>query len=106
MAFIEDFTPFFNAAEFADVAALTPAAGGLASAGTVIYDENGESLADLGIETVGPSCIFPIAQWPDVKEADTLEIAFNAPIGVRNYRVRSRALLSDGKICLLTLVRI
>lgn len=104
MSFKEDFSAFFNTAEFADPAALTPAAGGLSIAGVVIYDDNGTLLEDYNVVTVGPSVIFPAEQWPDADEADLLEIIF-PDVGSRSYRLRSKRLLDDGKIALAELVR-
>lgn len=105
MAFVEDMTPFFNVNEFATAAQFTPAAGGVAQAGVVIYDENGVVLDDFGVETVGPSVQIPASQWPNCDEADLLQINFPAPLGARTYRIRAKTLLGDGKIALLSLVR-
>lgn len=105
----EDLSTFFNQAEFAYVAAYTPAVGGLAQAGTVIYDENGTILGDFGVATVSPACIFPTEQWPDADENDTVEIIFPktvlSPPRSRLYKLRSVQPLDDGAITLATLVR-
>ena len=106
MAFTEDLSPFFNDAEFASRAALVPEEGGAAIAGVVIYDENGTTMGEFGVETASPTALFPLEQWPRAKEGDTLQILFASPIGRRDYRVRSVVPQGDGKVAALALVRL
>jgi hypothetical protein len=94
MAFAEDLSLFFDAEEFADEATLTPGGGGV-----VIFDRNGLTIEDLGVQTEGPSAVFPTTQWPNAAVTHTLSI------GSTSYTVRAVTPLLDGAITLLTLTR-
>ena len=94
MPFIEDFSAFFNDAEFASEATLTPGGPGL-----VIFDEHGEIHQEFNVEHSGPSALCPASQWPNAASGATLTIA-----GV-SYVVRSAPRIDDGALMLLTLAR-
>lgn len=95
MAFTEDLTAFFNDAEFAVEATLTPGGPGL-----VIFDEGGEISEEYGVQHAGPVALCPASQWPAIAIGDTLTI------GLKTYRVRSAPRIDDGALMLVTLARI
>lgn len=103
MAMTEDFTLFFDTAEFADAAVHTPAAGGTGTPGTLIFDENGLVLEEYDVQTVGPTATCARSQWPSVREGDTVTVSFDG--GAISYRLRAVTPLGDGKLLLLQLVR-
>lgn len=90
----EDLSVFFNGDDFAVEATASP--GGV---GSVIFDENGVILQQMGIETSGPSLICPASQWPSLTNTGTVTI------GLVTYKVRSSIALDDGAIKLLALAR-
>lgn len=91
----EDLSAFFNDAEFATEATLTPGGPGL-----VIFDENGEVLEEYGIQHAGPAALCPAAQWPLLAIGDMLTI------GLRSFRIRSAPAVADGALLVLTLARL
>ena len=95
MPFYEDWSAFFNEAEFAVEATLTPGGPGL-----VIFDEGGEILETFGIQHAGPIALCPASQWPNLAIGDTLTI------GATGYRIRSAPRIDDGALTLLTLARV
>ena len=105
MAMVEDFSAFFNTNEFADDAMLTPMEGGAPVVGAVIYDENGSTLGQFGVDSAGPTALYPAEQWPAAKTGDIVEILFGR-VGWRRFRVRTAEKQNDGAIGLLTLVRV
>ncbi|MEO8153570.1 MAG: hypothetical protein ABI605_10910 [Rhizobacter sp.] len=98
MSMTEDLGAFFSTSEFAETATLTPG-----RAGVVIYDENGTILESMGVQTSGPSALFPVSQWPLASEGDAITIDLAA--GSQSFVVRSVEPLDDGAIGLLTLAR-
>jgi len=102
MAMTEDFTLFFDTDEFAVSASLTPSAGGAASPGAVLFDENGLIIPELDVQTTEPSAICPSSQWPSAAEGDALSIELDT--GTRGYVLRSAFPLKDGRLLLLALV--
>jgi hypothetical protein len=91
---MEDLYAFFDTTEFADVASLAGAPG------TVIYDENGLVLQEFGVQSSGPSAIFPAAQWPAASIDQTMILRG------RTFRVRSASKVDDGALCLVELAEI
>lgn len=104
MAMTEDFTLFFNAAEFAVSAVYTPAGGAAQPAANVIFDADGTVLEAMGIQTLGPSALVPSSQWPAVREGDGLVVTL--PSGATSFKVRVSTPLQDGGLTLLTLVQL
>lgn len=93
----EDLSIFFNPEEFATAAThgATPA--------TVLYDENGSILEQLGVQSSSPAALCPTTQWPTLAEGDALSI--DLPAGATAFVVRSVQPLDDGALKLITLAR-
>lgn len=99
MAMIEDFTLFFNLAEFAVDVVHTPDGGVAVAAAPAIFDANGAVLESMGIATQGPAVLAPATTWPTVADGDALAI------GAANYLVRSVLAVDDGALVVLALAR-
>lgn len=97
--FIEDLSVFFDDQEFGCSATMTP--GG---AGNVLFDESGTLVDQMGIQSVEPTALCPISQWPAVAHGHL--IAIQTPAGLRNFIVRGIAPVDDGALKLLTLARV
>jgi hypothetical protein len=95
MPFSENWSAYFNEAEFAVEATLTPGGTGL-----VIFDESGDILETFGIQHAGPIALCPASQWPGLAIGNTLTI------GGTGYLIRSAPRIDDGALTLLTLARV
>jgi hypothetical protein len=98
MSMTEDFTVFFNVADFAETATAN------AVSGTLIYDENGSVVEEFGVDVSGPAAVCPTTQWPAIAEGDTIDILFAS--GTRSFKVRVVSPIDDGALKLLQLVRL
>jgi hypothetical protein len=109
--FAEDLDPFFDTATgFAVSASRTPAAGGSAQAGVVIFDEPGVLLEDAGVVTAEPTALFPATQWGGGAVGDTIALASgDLPAHLvqlaGSYKVRQVLPVDDGATKRLVLVR-
>jgi hypothetical protein len=99
MAMTEDFTVFFNTAEFAVDVVHTPAGGSAAPAAPAIFDANGAVVESMGVATSGPAVVVPVGTWPAIAEGDALAI------GAATYVVRSVLAVDDGALAVLALAR-
>jgi len=99
MAMTEDFSVFFNTAEFAVSVVHTPSGGSAAAAASAIFDANGTLLAEMGIATQGPTLVAPASTWP------TLAPGASMTISAVNYKVRSVVPLDDGALVMVELAR-
>jgi hypothetical protein len=110
VAFEEDLALFFDESEFAVAAARTPAAGGAAQPGTVIFDSPGVLLEDAGVVTAEPSLLVPASQWAGFAVGDTITLeAADLPSQLQqlagSYKVRQILPTDDSAVLRSMLAR-
>lgn len=108
--FAEDISAFFATTDFAVAASRTPAAGGSAQTGALLFDEPGTLLEDAGVVTNEPMVEFPASQWPAVATGDTITIDASAlPSHLSqlagSYAVRQVLRVDDGATKRVVLAR-
>ncbi len=88
MAFTELMVVFVG--DFGVAATRTPAAGGSAQDGTVIFDQPGSVVDGMDVIATEPLALMASTQWPTLAAGDLLTI------GAHGYRVRQVLPLDDG----------
>lgn len=103
MAFTEDLSVFFNAAEFALAAEVV---GGVEDdyAGLVIFDANGAVLETFGVQTSGPAALRRTSELSEAVEGAELDIEHAG--GTVRYLIRSATPMDDGALTLLALATV
>jgi hypothetical protein len=101
MAFAEDMTVFFSAAEFALEATFVPAAGGAAETANVLLDSPTDEVFGGDVRTDEFKITYMASQLPSIRKGDRGVVD-----GVA-YRVRENPrMLEDGKLKTVLLTRV
>lgn len=101
MAFAEDMSVFFNAAEFAVEATFAPAAGGAAVTANVILDMPTAELLAGDVHSDEYQITYPADALPGLRKGD------NGVVNGVAYRLRENPrLLADGKLRAVMLTKV